>query len=530
VVCLISAGIAETAPLSLRGNLRIHDPSTVIKCAGKYYVFGTGPGITSKSSTDHIEWEAGPRIFSQPPDWTTNAVPGFRGYFWAPDVIFQNGQYYLYYSVSSWGSQISAIGLVTNPTLDPHAANYHWTDRGVVIQSGRGSRYNTIDPSVMKDSDGRLWMTFGSFWQGIFLVELDAKTGLRLAPDSPVWHLAYNDSIEASCLIHRGEYYYLFVNWGTCAMGIQSTYQIRMGRSKTIAGPYLDQQGVDMVNRGGSLFLRATGKYTGPGHMGYYSEDGADWFGYHYYDASQFGVSLRGGGKEYGVPMFDFRQLTWPADGWPAFTNDWTAMYFFQTDAMDENRLYDGQMLGGATVVNDPIKGYVLNLDGKDSRVSLPVGVANALTFTAEIRWEGGLANQRVFDFGRDTNRYFYLTPASSSGKLRFAISTNGPAHEQVLEVPTPLMTNRWVQLTVNLNGTLGALYVNGVGVASNNAMSVLPYQVMATNNNLGQSQFAADPHFRGQIHSFLASGKVLSQTEISDLTTRHNLPQKFEK
>jgi hypothetical protein len=91
-------------------------------------------------------------------------------------------------------------------------------------------------------------------------------------------------------------------------------------------------------------------------------------------------------------------------------------------------------------------------------------------------------------------------------------------------------MTNRWVQLTVNLNGTLGALYVNGVGVASNNAMSVLPYQVMATNNNLGQSQFAADPHFRGQIHSFLASGKVLSQTEISDLTTRHNLPQKFEK
>ena len=90
-----------------------------MKCGNRYYVFGTGQGIQSKSSADTMYWLTGPEIFTTPPGWTTNAVHGFTGDFWAPDIHYINGQYYLYYAVSTFGSQISAIGLATSPTLDP---------------------------------------------------------------------------------------------------------------------------------------------------------------------------------------------------------------------------------------------------------------------------------------------------------------------------------------------------------------------------------------------------------------------------
>ncbi len=150
----------------LTGSLSIHDPSTMIKCGSRYYIFATGNNIASKSSADKMNWSSGPAVFSSPPAWTTAAVPGFVSTFWAPDIIYLNGLYYLYYSVSTFGSQVSAIGLVTNPTLDPADPNYVWTDQGAVIQStNNGSvNFNAIDPSVMLAADGRLWMTFGSWW------------------------------------------------------------------------------------------------------------------------------------------------------------------------------------------------------------------------------------------------------------------------------------------------------------------------------------------------------------------------------
>ena len=134
----------------------------MIRCKNRYYTFSTGQGILSKSSADKVFWSPGPRIFTNVPSWTTNAVPGFTGVFWAPDVLFFNNQYYLYYAVSTFGSQISGIGLVTNPTLDPTDAAYHWTDQGPVIQSTTGSPYNTIDPSLIWDASTNLWMACGS--------------------------------------------------------------------------------------------------------------------------------------------------------------------------------------------------------------------------------------------------------------------------------------------------------------------------------------------------------------------------------
>ena len=117
-------------------------------------------------------------------------MPGLRGIFWAPDLLYFNGEYHLYYAVSTLGKQVSAIGLVTNPTLDPIRPSYKWTDQGPVIASTNGSPYNTIDPCLYRDNSGNLWMAFGSYWSGIYLVQLDPTTGLRIAPDSPTYQLA----------------------------------------------------------------------------------------------------------------------------------------------------------------------------------------------------------------------------------------------------------------------------------------------------------------------------------------------------
>ena len=291
--------------LPQEGQTFIHDPSTIIKDGSDYYVFGTGRGITVKMSPDLIHWTNCDRVFETPPAWTTIDVPNFHGAFWAPDIIHMNGKFYLYYAVSTIGKQVSAIGLATNPTLDQSATNYAWTDCGEVIRSTNGGDFNTIDPSVMRDDDGKLWMAFGSYWRGIYVTELDSTTGLH-PTNSPFYHVAWNYSIEASCLTRHDDYYYLFVNWGSCCQGTNSTYEVRIGRSKKVAGPYLDKDGKDLVDGGGSKFLQTTGRFFGPGHIGILKEGGTIWFSYHYYDAATQGKSRLGLGK-----------LGWTKDGWP---------------------------------------------------------------------------------------------------------------------------------------------------------------------------------------------------------------------
>ncbi len=335
---VLFAALSVVAQEPLTGSLGIHDPSTMIKSGGRYYVFATGNNIASKSSADKLNWSSGPNIFSSAtrPPWTTNAVPGFTGTFWAPDIILLNGVYHLYYSVSTFGSQVSGIGLVTNPTLDPASPDYLWTDQGAVIQSSGSVNYNAIDPSVFLAADGRLWMTFGSFWDGIKMVQLDPTTGKRSTTNLTVYSIARHPpstAIEASCLIQRSNYYYLFVNWDTCCSGLDSTYNIRVGRSTTVTGPYLDRNNVSMASGGGSMFLEGTGRFIGPGHAGVLPEGETNWFTYHYYDGNANGSSKLALGR-----------MQWSADGWPILTNDWTAFYPFEADAREDRNLYNGQL------------------------------------------------------------------------------------------------------------------------------------------------------------------------------------------
>jgi arabinan endo-1,5-alpha-L-arabinosidase len=306
-----NAAPANFEPVALFGQTFIHDPSTIIQDGGRYYVFGTGPGIRTKSSPDLIHWTNGLPVFIRPPSWTKNYIYGFRGVFWAPDIIRANGKFLLYYAASSWGSQVSGIGVAISPTLDQAAANYYWHDGGAVISSTNDSAYNTIDPSVMLDADGKLWLAFGSYWEGIFLTELNPQTGLRIAANSPVYHLAWNHSIEAPCLTRHDKFYYLFVNWGQCCRGTNSTYEVRVGRAKKVTGPYLDRNGEDLTDGGGSIFLQSSGRFIGPGHIGIVNDsntNGVTQFSYHYYDAATRGRSRLALGK-----------ITWP-DDWPVAT------------------------------------------------------------------------------------------------------------------------------------------------------------------------------------------------------------------
>jgi arabinan endo-1,5-alpha-L-arabinosidase len=304
-----SSSITAAAPLDLTGVTGAHDPSTLEQYATNGYIyFCTGQDIVSRTSSNMTHWNNGPAVFSTIPAWTTEAVPGFTGDFWAPEVSYFDGIYHLYYAVSTFGSQVSAIGMATNTTLNPSSPNYDWVDQGEVIGSTNGSAYNTIDPSILVQPDGTVWMTFGSYWNGIYETQLNPITGKLL--NTTTTQVADNSQIEASYLYAHGGYYYLFVNFGMCCDGVDSTYNIRVGRSTSVTGPFYDQNGVPMTQGGGTLLLGTDGRYIGPGQTGIFlSTSGQYWLSDHYYD-----------GDNNGTPTYELQQLYWTGSGWPSVT------------------------------------------------------------------------------------------------------------------------------------------------------------------------------------------------------------------
>lgn len=298
------------APVTMRMRRRfgpsVHDPSTILKQGGRYYCFTTGMGVQALYSDDLLNWHQAPRLFDSPPEWVNNVVENHRGHFWAPDVIKLNNRYLVYYSVSAFGKRTSAIALASSPTLNPTAEDYGWTDHGIIVETDESSDHNAIDPGLILTPEGELWMTYGSFWSGIKLVQLDPETGKRISPDSPLYSLADKEEIEAPAIFYHDGFYYLFVNWGHCCRGVRSTYNIRVGRSKQITGPYLDRDGVDLLDGGGTLVLETNGSAIGPGHAGIFEHDGQLHFTYHYYDGNQRGRSRLG-----------INHFRWGEDGWP---------------------------------------------------------------------------------------------------------------------------------------------------------------------------------------------------------------------
>jgi arabinan endo-1,5-alpha-L-arabinosidase len=243
---------------------------------------------------------------------------------WAPDILRVGDQFYLYYAVSSWGSFQSAIGLMTNPVLDPKDPAYKWTDRGVVVSSDGVEDLNAIDPGAILAPNGTLWICYGSYHGSIRVTQLDPKTGLALEPKKLGAAIATARGSEASDIIFHDGFFYLFVNHGSCCKGKDSTYNIRVGRSRAVTGPYLDREEKPMVEDGGTLFLATQASQIGPGHFGRvldYDEMAAgstppagqpERFSLHYE------ADLTRGGRS----VLDIRPLLWSPEGWPIAGNN----------------------------------------------------------------------------------------------------------------------------------------------------------------------------------------------------------------
>jgi arabinan endo-1,5-alpha-L-arabinosidase len=299
-VLLATLAMAQSPPrvLPLTGDTEgVHDP-VIIKEGDTYFVFCTGGGrqgtIPIRTSKDLHLWTLAGYVFKQLPEWVTKEIPKARG-AWAPDISFYNGKYHLYYAVSSFGSRDSAIGLATNVTLNPADARYKWVDEGMVFRSyADKDDWNAIDANLVIEDKNNVWLNWGSFWGGVKMRRIDPQTGKFAASDTTMHSIAsryreqpVNGSIEAPFIIRHGDDWYLFVSFDRCCRGAQSTYNVVVGRSKSVTGPYVDKSGVPMTKGGGSLVIEATARnWRGPGHNAVLQEKDADYLVFHAYDGS----------------------------------------------------------------------------------------------------------------------------------------------------------------------------------------------------------------------------------------------------
>jgi arabinan endo-1,5-alpha-L-arabinosidase len=290
--------------------LNVHDPA-IIKHDEYYYMFSTGAGVPVRRSKDLKIWRVakGGVVFQGMPEEASAYVEGANS-IWAPDISFYNDRYHLYYSVSTFGSNRSAIGLATNTTLNYDDEDFEWVDHGIVIKSDHSDSFNAIDANLILDADGVPWMVFGSHWDGIKMIQLDPATGKQSTEDTTLYSIAsravHPRAVEAPFIIYRDNYYYLFVSYDQCCQGINSTYNVRVGRSESITGPYQDRDEVSMMEDGGTQITFPTKRYLGPGHNAIFTEEGQDYIVYHAYDAVQG-----------GTPTLRIDPLEWDAEGWP---------------------------------------------------------------------------------------------------------------------------------------------------------------------------------------------------------------------
>ncbi|MGA3220269.1 MAG: arabinan endo-1,5-alpha-L-arabinosidase [Acidimicrobiales bacterium] len=293
----------------------VHDPS-MIREGNRWYMFSTGDpsggvndgDIQVRVSADLRTWRLAGTVFTRIPAWITNRIPATQN-LWAPDISYFDGLYHLYYAASSFGSNDSVIALATNRTLDQSAPGYGWKDDGVVFSSTPADNYNAIDPALVSAPAGAKWLLFGSFWSGIKILALGPSTGLPLSAHPTIYPLSSApapDPEEGAYMVHHDGFYYLFVSSGYCCRALGSTYEILVGRSPSITGPFLDPDGTAMTDGGGMELQGSTDGMIGPGGPSLTMDAGRYLMVYHYYDAWAA-----------GQPWVQVRKLYWSPDGWP---------------------------------------------------------------------------------------------------------------------------------------------------------------------------------------------------------------------
>lgn len=301
----------------------VHDPVMALE-DGRYYLFATGHGITRMESTDRRTWKMyRDGVLSEFPAWTHDSVPGFTTHAWAPDIIRWHGKWWLAYSCSTFGRNTSAIGLLSNTSL---ANTEGWRDEGAIVCTREGrDNANAIDPNFIIDEQGCPWMTYGSFWDGIQIVRLDSTMHVaaserpftiarrypenyKPAEENPTSKFAGTNAIEAPFIFRHGDYYYLFVSQDYCCRGMKSSYRVAVGRGKHVAGPYVDREGNDMAQGGGTVLLEGDKKvFEAMGHCAAYHFPDGDLFICHGYSIEKKGASI-----------LVQRRISWDAEGWPS--------------------------------------------------------------------------------------------------------------------------------------------------------------------------------------------------------------------
>lgn len=308
---------------------KVHDPSNPVRM-GDYLMLFASAVKWHFYDLKTNSWKYGGKLYeankaSIPPPRQTD------GRFWAPHVAdcpWSPGNLVIYHSdVTLEDNHESKISFAVSSGEPP---NLVWrAGESYVVESKGYQMPFAIDPSLFEDDDGRFWLIYGSHAKGIVVVELDPATGyLKTDPDNKMWspddsrfmNIANyggkldENNVEAAYLYKHEDYYYLFINWDVCCHGVESSYNIRVGRSKSITGPYIDKEGVDMANGGGTVFLDAHGeilgdeRFVGPGHAGIYlHSDGKEYFSHHFYDAKS--------GDDSG--SFAIWVLKWDDHGWP---------------------------------------------------------------------------------------------------------------------------------------------------------------------------------------------------------------------
>ncbi|KAJ7242826.1 glycoside hydrolase family 43 protein [Mycena haematopus] len=300
IFAFTSLSQAVVGPGVVTGNVNpVADPTMCKSSSGEYFVFSTAPGIEIRTSPDRTAWTLIGLVWPDGASWTDKYTLTTNGNLWAPDCTVIDGTFYLYYAASSFGSQNSAIFFAKSTTGLPGS----FTNEGLVTSTATGSTYNAIDPNLFIDGSN-WWLSLGSFWSGIKLEALGSSTGKPSSTSvtSLATRTADSGAIEASVIYKFGSFYYLFTSWDICCDGTSSTYNIRVGRSSSVSGPYVDKSGVNLLNGGGTLVLASHDNVIGPGGQDLLTDVDGTVMVYHYYTSA---------GTFLGINLLDF------TSGWP---------------------------------------------------------------------------------------------------------------------------------------------------------------------------------------------------------------------
>lgn len=280
------------------------DPTIIRAPDSTFYLYATqdawadGDGdhyLPIFKSDNLVDWTYVGDVFDSIPAW------GSGQYLWAPDISKRSDTYYLYYSYVQQAAA-PCIGLATAP-----APEGPWEDLGeAVFCSGEIGVPNSIDPFLWTESD-QPTLFWGSF-AGVYAITLNEEGTEAVGEKVQVT----DDRFEGAYVHKHDDYYYLFVSAGTCCEGAESTYQVYVGRSRSLTGPYVGPSGTDLLHGGGLRILAEGNGWVGPGHNSIATDDaGHEWLVYH--AIPRYNPRLANGANRRPV-LID--RITWE-NGWP---------------------------------------------------------------------------------------------------------------------------------------------------------------------------------------------------------------------